>query len=175
MKALGAAYDRLIEALAAVSALSIAAMAVWVSYEVVVRYVFVSPTSWAVDLAEYAMIWSTFLAAPWVLQRSGHVSIDLLTSHLSPRARRSLDIATALAGAVICAVFAWYSAATVIEFYVRGSTIDRLWPVPRYLPFVPIPLGTALLAIEFLRRAWQTLRLDHPVSGGAAARDTGLG
>lgn len=175
MNALGAAYDRFIAALAALSALSIAAMALWVTYEVIVRYLFVSPTSWAVDLAEYALIWSTFLAAPWVLQRSGHVSIDLLTSHLSPRARRSLEIATALAGAVVCALFAWYSAATVIEFFVRGSTIDRLWPVPRYLPFVPIPLGTLLLAIEFLRRAFRTLRLDRPDPAAVTARDTGLG
>lgn len=153
MRRLVALYDRLIEALAFLSALVLGAMAVWVTYEVIARKLFRAPTIWAVDLSEYTLVWTTFLAAPWVLRCGGHVTIDLVVDTLAPVARRRLDVAMSSLGAVICAVYAWNTAASVIEFYERELIIRHLWEVPQYIPYIAIPVGTALLTIEFIRRA----------------------
>jgi TRAP-type C4-dicarboxylate transport system permease small subunit len=61
---LSRAYDRLIVAMAYLAGLLIIGMSLWISYEVVARYVFLRPTIWAADLSEYTLLWSTFLAAP---------------------------------------------------------------------------------------------------------------
>ena len=168
LRRLNASYDRLIEALALLAALSIGCMCVWVTYEVVMRYLFTRPTIWAVDLSEYTLLWSTFLAAPWVLKREGHVTIDLLVNALGPTSRQRLGIVVSLIGAAICAIFAWSTAFSVIEYYLweikqyipyiaiqRELIIRHLWEIKQYIPYIAIPVGGTLLTIEFLRRAYR--------------------
>ena len=43
-------------------------MALAISYEVTMRYFFNEPTVWVMDFSEYALIYSTFMAAPWLLK-----------------------------------------------------------------------------------------------------------
>ena len=155
LRRLNAYYDRLIDALALLAALSIGCMCVWVSYEVVMRYLFTRPTIWTVDLSEYTLLWSTFLAAPWVLKREGHVTIDLLVNVLNQAMRRRLGIVVSLIGAAICAVYAGSTAQSVIEFYERDLIIRHDWEIKQYIPYIAIPVGGTLLTIEFLRRAYR--------------------
>ena len=48
---IGRLYDRVIDALAIAAAAGLAAMALYVSYEVAARYFFGMPTNWTNDLA----------------------------------------------------------------------------------------------------------------------------
>jgi len=168
MRRLTALYDRLIDALAFLSALALGAMAVWVSYEVIARKLFRAPTIWAVDLSEYTLVWTTFLAAPWVLRRGGHVTVDLVVNALPAAVRLLLDRTMSALGAMICAVYAWNTAASVVEFYERSLIIRRLWEMPQYIPYLAIPIGTALLVVEFVRRALNPPAPGAPPSAPAA-------
>ena len=146
-------FDRLINACAWLGGAILAFALVVALVEVVSRYFFKSPIPGSVELTEYCLLWMTFLAAPWVLRCGGHVTIDLVVETLAPAVRRRLDVAMSGIGAVICAVYAWNTAASVIEFYERELIIRHLWEVPQYIPYIAIPVGTALLTIEFIRRA----------------------
>lgn len=153
MPRLAAVYDRLIDTLALAGGFLMAGMAVWTTYEVAMRYFWARPTSWAVDLSEYSMLWATFLAGPWLLRQEGHVRIEALVERLPPRGQQVLGIAVSLLGAAVCFVLAWRTALTTYDFYVRGMVTNREWQIPEFLPYVSIPLGSLLLAVEFLRRA----------------------
>ena len=146
-------YERVVDGLALVAGLSLGGMALWVTYEVIARYLFHSPTIWANDLSEYTLLASTFLAAPWVLRQEGHVTVDIVVVRLGAPARRAMGVAVSIAGAVICAIYTWYTAESVIEYYERGYIIARQWEVPQYLVHIAIPIGSALLIVEFIRRA----------------------
>jgi TRAP-type C4-dicarboxylate transport system permease small subunit len=174
MRTLGVLYHYLIGGLAAVSALSIAAMAFWVTYDVICRYVLAQPTNWSTDLAGYTLLGSTFLAAPWVLSRRGHVSVDLVTSHLPLSIRRPLAVLVSLVGAAICAILAWKTGAAAFEFYDRGMMIVRAFSLPRYLPYLPIPIGSALLMVEFLRQAVRDTMFDDGLRALEASRKAHL-
>lgn len=158
MAKLATLYDRLIAALAFLGALLMGGMALWITYEVLMRYFLQRPTFWAVDLSEYAMLWAAFLAAPWVLRREGHVRVEVFVEKLSPGRQRGLGILTSALGAIVCAIMAWQSAATVWDFYVRGTTVAREWQVPQFVVYLVIPFGSALLTVEFVRRAGRYLR-----------------
>lgn len=163
------AYDALVDGCAAASCLIFVGMSVWVSYDVVLRYLFAAPTIWADDLSEYGLIWGTFLAAPWVLRNGGHVSVELLINYLPAESRRRLAVVVALLCAVICALFAWQTALTTIEFYQRNMMMAKVWRIPLWLPYLAIPVGSALLAVEFLVRASRFARGDAAL----AKADTG--
>lgn len=150
---LARAWDGLLDALALAGGVAMGAMALWTSYEVVVRYFFAKPTSWAVDLAEYAMLWAAFLAAPWLLREEGHVRVEALVERLATRYQRMLGIVVSILGAAVCAVMAWRTAVTTYDFYARGLITNREWQIPEFLPYLAIPVGSTLLVVEFLRRA----------------------
>jgi TRAP-type C4-dicarboxylate transport system permease small subunit len=128
-------------------------MALWITYEVLMRYLLGRPTFWAVDLSEYAMLWAAFLAAPWVLRREGHVRVEVFVERMTPAQQRRLGVVISAIGAIACAVMAWQGAATVWDFYVRGTFVAREWQFPQFIPYLVIPIGSALLTVEFARRA----------------------
>jgi TRAP-type C4-dicarboxylate transport system permease small subunit len=140
-------------------------MALWITYEVLMRYLLERPTFWAVDLSEYAMLWAAFLAAPWVLRREGHVRVEVFIERLSPVHQRRLGILSSALGALACAILAWQGAATVWDFYLRGTNVAREWQVPQFVVYLVIPIGSALLTVEFVRRAGRYVR----ATGGEAS------
>jgi TRAP-type C4-dicarboxylate transport system permease small subunit len=162
---LAALHDRVVAGLAFLAALAMGAMALWITYEVLMRYFLERPTIWAVDLSEYAMLWAAFLAAPWVLRREGHVRVEVFVERMTPGAQRAVGVATSLLGVVVCAVLTWQGAATVWNFYARGLVVAREWQVPQWIVYLAIPIGAALLTVEFVRR---TLRYVGAREGEAS-------
>lgn len=155
-------YDGLIVCLATVAGLILVGMSLWTTYEVVARYVFLQPTIWAADLSEYGLLWATFLAAPWVLRQDGHVRVEILIDALGPLWQRRLGLAVSLIAAVACAILAWRSGLTTYNYFEKGQMIARIWQIPRFLPYLAIPIGSALLTVEFLRRAAHYRRAPDP-------------
>ena len=60
-----------------IAAFLILAMSIWITYDVLARNLFGVASPWAFDLSEYSLVWMTFLAAPWILLRDGHVRIEI--------------------------------------------------------------------------------------------------
>lgn len=145
-------FDRLVDLAALIAALLVVGLGLWVTYDVAMRYLFLTPTSFLSDLSEYALVWITFLAAPWVLRRQGHVRIDVLIGFCSPRVQRVLARVAAAIGLLVCLVMAWKTGATTYGYFERGVLVARVWQVPQYLTYLPIPLGCSMMAAEFLRR-----------------------
>ena len=94
----GAAYaaapDRLTRAVRALSlfcgyvAAALVAFAVVVVCEMVfVRFVLNQSTIWQTDLITYCITAATFIGSPYVLLTRGHVNVNVLPLHLSPRKR----------------------------------------------------------------------------------------
>jgi TRAP-type C4-dicarboxylate transport system permease small subunit len=151
-------WDRLIDGLAVFAALLLGAMTLYVSYEVIVRYLLGAPTSWSNDLSEYTLVWSTFLAAPWLARRGGHVRIDLVIELLGPQTKRRLAVLVGVAAAAVCAIGAWETATETWSVYARGLVIARAWAVPEWIPYAAMPVGFALMVVEFLRGALRDMR-----------------
>ena len=55
----------------------------FVTYDVVMRYFFNSPTTWVLETSIYLIIAATFLSLAYVMLEKGHVKVDFITAHLS--------------------------------------------------------------------------------------------
>jgi TRAP-type C4-dicarboxylate transport system permease small subunit len=162
----GAVVDGLITTCGVLAAGLVAALAVCVGLEVVMRYFFEAPTRWVIEFSEYALLWIAFLAGAWILRAEGHVRVEMLTEQLSPRALRLVHFVTSWAGAVICVVFCWVSTTYVLGIRASGEMLFKSVPVEKWAVMSVIPPGLALLAIQFARRAFR----PPPAAGlGAAA------
>ena len=55
--------------------------------ESILRKVFISPTTWTLNLTGGVFIWAAFLGSSWALQEAGHVSIDLVRDYIDSRTK----------------------------------------------------------------------------------------
>lgn len=151
----GRALDIGIAACLVVSAVIVAGLVACIGLEVVMRYFFNAPTRWVTEFSEYALLWLAFLAAAWVLREEGHVKVEMVVDVLPPRARQVLHVATSLVGAAVCALFCWVSTSYVVEVYGTGELLFKAIVLPKWAAMAIMPPGLALLALQFLRRAFR--------------------
>jgi TRAP-type C4-dicarboxylate transport system permease small subunit len=151
------AWDRLQVTISDLLAILVAAMALAVVFEVIMRYFFNRPTSWAVDFTEYAMVYLTFFGAAWLVRERSHIKVDMLTSQLKPRTQLMLELVLSIFAAATLAVLVWKGVEHVWEAYVNNQAMLKSWVVPRWILLLPIPLGGLLMLLEVIRQTREGL------------------
>jgi TRAP-type transport system small permease protein len=61
-------------------------------YQVFLRYLFNSPTSWSAEVAVIFLIWFGYLGIALGIKEKGHISIDFIYNKLSPVHKKCLDL-----------------------------------------------------------------------------------
>jgi TRAP-type C4-dicarboxylate transport system permease small subunit len=149
--------DRFIGAVAALSrlggaaavALLLAAVVV-ICQMVFVRYVLKGSAIWQHEFVTFSLIGATFIGAPYVLLTHGHVNVDLLPVYLGPRGRLALALLAALIALIFCIILAWYGFAFWYQAYVEDWHAQTVWRPPLWVPYLAVPLGMALLALQYM-------------------------
>jgi C4-dicarboxylate transporter DctQ subunit len=127
------------------------------SYEVLVRYFFNAPTSWAVDFSEYILFYSTLLAAAWLLRHGEHIQLTIVMEKVGQRGRWFMKLFQSLAGVFACGFVVWTGIGATHDTFVRKVLIVRPVEVPKYLMMWVIPFCFFLLFIYFFKQFFTTL------------------
>lgn len=144
-------FDKLIDVMAFLSAVTMAFITAAICYEVVMRYFFLSPSVWVVQTCEYGLLWIVFLGTTWLLREEGHVAVDILYSRLHDRVKAFLNLVTFSLAGIACSLVVLLGGLYTWDSVVSGITDVRAVTVPKYAVFVIIPVGSLLLAIQFFR------------------------
>lgn len=155
-------FDIVLDGGAALAAVLLIGVMLLTSIKVIFRYGFHEGLIGVDQLSGTLLLYITFLGAAWVLRREEHVSIDLVTAKLGPRARRRLGVITSLIGAAVCLVLAAYGTEEALTSWQRGIRIAAEIEIPRVINLAVIPLGCLCLGLQFLRRAWGYLSRNQP-------------
>ncbi|HVP76868.1 MAG TPA: TRAP transporter small permease subunit, partial [Thermodesulfobacteriota bacterium] len=67
-----------------------------VPYEVVMRYLFNSPTSWSMEMTQFLFCTMVVLGGGWNLLTGSHVNVDIVYNRFGIRARAIISILTSL-------------------------------------------------------------------------------
>jgi len=136
-----------------VSCILIAA-ALWLVFaNVVLRYLFNSPFIWADQFTTYLLFYMTFLAAPWVLAKRGHVSIEVLRNVLRPRGQKLLDVLAHAITAAYFAAFSYLGVSDLIRVVERNAQFADAVEFPQWVVYGALPVGSVLLALQALLNA----------------------
>jgi TRAP-type C4-dicarboxylate transport system permease small subunit len=147
------AYDKLIEGLAVLSGLTVAAVCLLIVYDVIARNLGMQPPASTVALTEYALLYFTMAAAPWLVRTRGHIVVEILHSRVGGASRRILDKLILLICLLISLTMCLLASMLMIEAIARGEIEIRSLDMPRALLFAPLAFGFGLIATEFLRLA----------------------
>lgn len=153
MNALARLYTRLIEGLAVASGLIIAAVCLLIAYDVIARNLGLQPPASTVALTEYALLYFTMAASPWLVRTRGHIVVEILHARLHGRAKAFADRIILLLCLLVASTICILAVLLMLEALARGEIEVRSLEMPRALLFAPLAVGFGLMATEFLRMA----------------------
>ena len=133
-----------------VCGIGILLMGLIISYEVVCRYVFNSPTRWTQEVSIYLFMWTMLAASSYTLQVGKHVRVDLLIEHMQPRTRTIFEIITGVIGMIYCAIIS-VQAYEMLQMSIKYEKLSAtLLRVPLWIPQSALLIGFVLLTFQFL-------------------------
>ncbi|MFH1156660.1 MAG: TRAP transporter small permease [Pseudomonadota bacterium] len=116
--------------------------------QILVRNVSDSGIAWADPLIRILVLWAGLLGAMAATRQEKHITIDVLTRYLSPRARSVAGFLTMTATGILCAITAWFSLDLVrMEF---GYHTPAFAGVPTWVCQSIIPAAFFIIAIRCL-------------------------
>lgn len=157
--------DALSHACTLIAAASLAIIVCINGANVVGRYFFSAPISWAEELMLFLMILTVFAGAVTVTWRQEHIKIDALLMQLSPKLRAMAIVFTGLItlGALGTTIYSGGAVIMMLQTFDQRS--DAL-EFPMWIAQSSAPVGLSLIVFLFLLRAYVSI---GEISGDANA------
>lgn len=159
-------FDRTIDTAAILAGFLLNFVMLIVGADVVLRYVVGCPLDWVKEITEYILLFIPFLVAAWVLKREEHVNIDLVLSAFDQSTQALVNTITSFIAAIVCLLLTWYGAKATWYFYQTDYLTPTVLRLPKYIIISIIFIGSFLLCVQFLRRAfrfWESRKTPYEV------------
>jgi len=127
-----------------------------------VRFVLNESTIWQTEGVTYMMIGATMLGLPYVQYLRGHVNVDLLPLMLPPLARKALAILVLGLTLAVVGVMLWHGYQFWFEAWDWGETSNTPWNPKLWVPYLALPLGFGLYALQLTADTWAMLAEIEP-------------
>ncbi|BDR14144.1 TRAP transporter small permease [Vibrio sp. STUT-A11] len=163
------------------------AMTMLTFVNVVMRYLFNDNILWALEVTVFLFAWMVLVGASYGVKKHFHIGVDVVINLLPEQFRK----ACALLAVSCCLTFSillligswnyWYPFATERAWYETDDIPmpemlqfmadwlnegERYEKLPRFIPYMALPIGMALLTFRFAQAAYQILtgKLDRLIS-----------
>ncbi|EGA63893.1 TRAP transporter small permease [Vibrio brasiliensis] len=161
---------------------------------VIFRYVFNDNILWALELTVFMFAWMVLVGASYGVKKHFHIGVDVIIN-LAPERLRKVY---AMIAAACCLAFSillligswnyWYPFATERAWYETDDIPmpemlqflsdwlnegERYEKLPRFIPYMALPIGMALLTFRFAQITVQivTGKLDRLIAGHEAEEE----
>jgi C4-dicarboxylate transporter DctQ subunit len=125
-------------------------------FEVVARYVFLSPTIWGEEMSRFLQIWATYLAAAYVLHKRKLIAIDVVVSKTPAAVQAVLESCALLVVMIFCLVACVYGVEIAIDSVRVGRATSTMLAVPSWMTEIAIPIGFGLMFVQALAELFRT-------------------
>ena len=147
-------FDRalgwLVGAANAVSAAFVLLLMILVVADITGRYVFNRPVPMAYEFGSFMLVFIVFLALASTQRAGAHIRVEFVTLRLPPRARVLLDILAYCLGILVYATILWRGFGWAWTSWQVGDYVAGLINIPRYPSQFVVPLGAAILCLQFV-------------------------
>ena len=120
-------------------------------YEVVSRYLFNAPTTWAWLINRQLFGVYMLAGGAYALVKGSHIRIEILHDRFPARARTLIRYLTLLASAIFLCALIWKGAVMGLDALRAGERATGTFPLPLYPLKLCIPVGALLFLLGCLR------------------------
>lgn len=143
-------FERVMTRVALIAAVVALAVAVSLAfYQVIVRFVFESPSTWSAAATRTLVIWSVFLGAAHAFRTDSMMRVELIYTALPERWHRWIETLVTLLCIVFFALLAWYGykmGVRVSRQVLAGLNISIAWA------YAALPVGSVFVIIALIAR-----------------------
>lgn len=132
--------------------IAILGIALLVAWSVFSREALQMSDSGVNDIAGLLMGYITFVGAGYLLWEGGHIGVDLLTERLTGLSATAVKVLAHTIIIAVCGAFAWLSFEFWLEAWHTGETSWGTFPVPLWIPYLSMSLGSTMLLLVQVAR-----------------------
>ena len=146
---------------------------------VVARYLFNSNILWALELTVFLFAWLVLMGASYGVKKHIHIGVDVVINMFPPWGKKlaaAFSLLACLAFSIMLLIGSWnywYPFATERAWFETDDIPmpemlqflsgwlnegERYEKLPRFIPYLALPLGMALLTFRFLQLGWKIFR-----------------
>ena len=127
------AVDRLSAILAQLSSITIIALMLLIPFEVIMRYIFNSPTIWSSEVSQFILCALIAFGGAKTLRDGHHVNVDIVYGRLSVRGQAIVNLFTYLILFFFIGMLVWKSWGVAVRSFNWGETSSSsfdppIWP-----------------------------------------------
>jgi len=127
-----------------------------VTYEVISRYAFNTPTSWAWLINKQLFGVFVLVAGGYTLVHKSHIRIEMLYDHFSPGMKGFVRWLTLLCALCFLGSLLWKSTVMGLEAWETKEVAMGIFKLPLYPLKMFMPIGTALFILGCIAAALKT-------------------
>jgi TRAP-type C4-dicarboxylate transport system permease small subunit len=167
---IGAVFDRTLDVFSFLVGAIITLIMLAVCLNVIMKFAFNQPIVGVEEVTEQLLLYITFMGTAWLLKKEGHVAVDFVLLRMRPKTRSFFGIVSCLIGILICAALTWYGFKVTWVNLRQGAYFSSVLELPKAPVFVIIPIGSALLFIQFIRLTAQNFKKFFSEKGRSSPR-----
>ena len=129
-----------------------------VSYEVIMRYLFNSPTIWVNEVSRFLQIWATYLALTYSFHKNDFIRITVIYDRLNDKGKKILDFISFIFILIFSSFVVYFGWLIAYDSLKVGRTSSTILDVPSFLTEFAIPLCFAFLVLRVILEAIKYIR-----------------
>ena len=118
------------------------------AYEVVMRYFFSRPTIWVREINSHLLCISGAFAGGYAMLTDTHVSVDIVSSRLTPHLRSLVNLITSPLFFIFVGALIWFGTQEAWRSIIVGEREISTFASPLYITKSLIPIGAVLLFLQ---------------------------
>lgn len=116
--------------------------------ETVLRYTISYTFPWFGEVANYTIIFSTYLGASIGVKYGTHFSMEALTEYCPDKVSHLLKTAAYFISGIMAVLFVYYGTKHLFNLKSFGVKSPAM-QIPMFIPYIPIPLFSISMAFRF--------------------------
>ena len=151
-------YDKIVKYSGYLASALFIAIGFIVSYEVIMRYLFNSPTIWVNEVSRFLQIWATYLALTYSFHKQDFIRITVVYDRLNETGKKILDFISFIFIIIFSCFVVYYGWLIAYDSLKVGRTSSTILDVPSFLTELAIPLCFAFLVIRVILEVIRYIR-----------------
>lgn len=115
-----------------------------VFFQVILRYVFLSPLSWIEELARYLLVWISCFGAAYGVRKGEHIAVMFLNKMFKGYMKSALTILIHILVIILFMVCFMKGIGLSIR---QWNVVTPALQIPRTLPYLGIPISFAIMLL----------------------------
>lgn len=145
----------------------LALMVLDVTWQILTRFLPMSPSSYTEELARYLLVWIGILGAAYAYRKKSHLGIDLLTNALPEKVRKKVQLLTVSLCFTFAAAVMVFGGVQLVLLTFELDQLSAALNIPMGYVYVVIPLSGALICLFCIDQLLQLLGAASPAQHGA--------